>query len=119
LARTKIHSVALTFTPANNATLVEPLNVSKSDIDWEADKQLIKSVEHLAETNIPSFRHITRHASAHTIYENINKITELAKSIGVDIEVKDFNPEQIMENAVLNKIASNISKINGLVKALA
>lgn len=119
LARTKIHSVALTFTPANNATLVEPLEVNKSEIDWESDKQLIKSVQHLAETNIPSFRHITRHASANTIYENINKITELAKSIGVDIEVKDFNPEQIMEKAILNKVATNVSKINSMIKALA
>lgn len=118
LARTKIHSVALTFVPANNATLVEPLNIDKTDTNWKADKQLIKSVQYLSETNVPSFRHITRHASAHTIYENINKITELAKSVGIEIEVKDLHPEQIMERAVMNKIASNVSKINNIVKAL-
>lgn len=117
LARTKIHSVALTFTPANNATLVEPLDLDKSYSDWEADKQLIKSVMHLAETDIPSFRHIERHASAHTIHENILKIKELAKTIGVDIEVKELDPKSIMNQAVMHKIHSNINKINKIVKA--
>lgn len=117
LARTKIHSVALTFTPANNATLVEPLNLDKSDLDWEADQQLMKSVMHLAETNVPSFRHIERHASAHTIYENINKIQELAKSVGIELMIKeDIDPQTIMEKAVLNKISTNVSKINHLIK---
>lgn len=118
LARTKIHSVALTFTPANNATLVEPLNVDKSLADWDKDKKLIKSVMHLAETNVPSFRHIERHASANSIYENINKIKELAKSVGIEIEVKGVEPEIIMKNAVLSKIQTNVNKINELVKAL-
>lgn len=118
LERTKIHSCAITFTPANNATLCEPLNIDKSSIDWESDKQLIKSVMHLAETNIPSFRHIERHASANTIYDNIHKIQELAKSVGVDIEIKDpSTPEDIMNQAVMHKITSNIQKINDLVKA--
>lgn len=117
LARTKIHSVALTFTPANNATLVEPLSIDKSNTDWETDKQLIKSVIHLAETNVPSFRHIERHASAHTIRDNILKIQELAKSLGIEIEIKGGTPEEIMEKAVMHKIATNISKINDLVKA--
>lgn len=116
LARTKIHSVALTLTPANNATLVEPLEINKSSTDWEADKQLIKSVIHLAETNIPSFRHIERHASANTISENIQKIQELAKSLGIEIQVTNSTPETIIENAVISKIHSNISKINNLVK---
>lgn len=118
LARTKIHSVALTFTPANNATLVEPLNLDKSSQDWTSDQQLIKSVMHLAETNIPSFRHIERHASAHTIHDNINKIQELAKTLGIDIEIKESDPEVIMEKAVLNKIAMNVNKINSMVKAI-
>lgn len=118
LARTKIHSVALTFTPANNATLVEPLNLDKSNLNWEADEQLIKSVMHLAETNVPSFRHIQRHASAHVIHEKINKIKELAKSVGIEIDIKqDTNPQTIMEKAVLNKISTNVSKISHLVKA--
>jgi hypothetical protein len=118
LARTKIHSVALTFTPANNATLVEPLNLNKSDIDWEKDKRLIKSVIHLAETNVPSFRHIERHASAHTIYDNIKKIQELAKSLDIEIEIEDTSPESLIKNAVFCKINNNINKINNLLKAM-
>lgn len=118
LARTKIHSVALTFTPANNATLVEPLNLDKSNTDWEADKQLIKSVMHLAEENIPSFRHIERHASANTIHENIQKIQELAKTVGISIEVTESTPENIMNQAVMHKIYDNINKISDVVKAV-
>lgn len=118
LARTKIHSVALTFTPANNATLVEPIHLNKSAVNWEADKQLIKSVMHLAETNIPSFRHIQRHASANTIHENINKIQQLAKHLGIEVEVKIPNPETIMKNAVFYKIENNVKKINQIVKEL-
>jgi len=118
LARTKIHSVALTFTPANNATLVEPLNLDKSSNDWQTDERLIKSVLHLAETNVPSFRHIQRHASANTIYENINKIKDLAKTVGIEIEIKKSEPESIMKQAAINKVANNIEKINALVKAM-
>ena len=119
LAHTKIHSVALTFTPANNATLVEPLNLDKSNnSDWESDKQLIKSVMHLAETNVPSFRHVERHASAHTIHDNILKIQELAKILGIDIHIANSDPKEIMQKAVLNKVASSVSKIRSLVKAI-
>ena len=118
LARTKIHSVALTFTPANNATLVEPVDLDKSHVDWDADKRLIKSVMHLAETNIPSFRHIERHASAHTIHENILKIQELSKTLGIEIEIKNSNPEEIMQHAVLSKVASSVYRMNKLVKAI-
>ena len=118
LARTKIHSVAITMTPANNATLIEPLNLDKSSSNWEADKQLIKSVIHLAETNVPSFRHIERHASANTIHDNIMKIQELAKSLGIDIEVKTSGPTEIMKQALMHKVANNVHKINKLVKAL-
>ncbi|CAB4124991.1 hypothetical protein UFOVP53_47 [uncultured Caudovirales phage] len=118
LAQTKIHSVALTFTPANTATLVEPLNLDKSAQDWAADQQLIKSVMHLAETNIPSFRHIERHASANTILDNISKIKHLAKSLGVDIHVSESTPEVIMKQAAAYKIEQNIKKINELVKAI-
>lgn len=43
LDRTKVHSVALTFTPANKETLAMPLDMAKSDeaVDWEP---LIKSI---------------------------------------------------------------------------
>lgn len=118
LARTKIHSVALTFTPANNATLVEPINLDKSNIDWEADAQLIKSVMHLSETNIPSFRHIERHASASTIIDNINKIKDLAKTVGLDIQIKEASPEQLVKQAAIFKLQNNLKKINSMVKAI-
>ena len=118
LARTKIHSVALTFTPANNATLVEPLEVNKSNTDWEADKQLIKSVMHLAETNVPSFRHIQRHASANSIHDNILKIKEISAQLGIEVNIDLPEPEVIMKNAVFKKVENNVKKINELVKAL-
>ena len=118
LARTKIHSVALTFTPANNATLVEPVDLNKANQDWEADKQLIKSVMHLAETNVPSFRHIQRHASANSIYDNILKIQDLSRELGIDVHIQIPDPEVIMKNAIFKKIENNIRKINKLVKSL-
>lgn len=118
LAQTKLAGVALTFTPANTATLAEPLNLDKSSQDWVKDQQLIKSVMHLAETNIPSFRHIERHASANTILENINKIQELAKSVGLEISVSPASTETIMKGAASYKIEQNIRKINELVKAI-
>jgi len=73
---------------------------------------------HLAETNIPSFRHIERHASASTILENINKIQELAKSVGLEISVSPASTETIMKGAASYKIEQNIRKINELVKAI-
>lgn len=113
LARTKIHSVALTFVPANQATLVEPLNLSKSDVDVEADMTLIKSVLHLAQTNVPSFRHITRAASAEKIEQNINKImTALGSEAPANLK------EELIKASLERKIAENIINIHELGKAL-
>src|SRR5690606_31515828 len=89
LAKTKIHSVALTFTPANQATLVEPLNLEKTSADAAEDGRLIKSVMHLAKTNVPSFRHITRRASADKVIENINKIRDIVKQAGLKTQLVD------------------------------
>lgn len=112
LAKTKIHSVALTFVPANQATLVEPLNLSKSDNDVEADMTLIKSVLHLAQTNVPSFRHITRTASAEKIEQNINKImTALGKEVPTDLK------QELIAASLERRIADNIVTINKLVKS--
>lgn len=50
LDRTKVHSVALTFTPANKQTLAMPVSLEKSDtgaIDWET---LSKSVSVVTDT---------------------------------------------------------------------
>lgn len=113
LASTKIHSVALTFTPANIATLVEPLSLGKSH-DAEADMELIKSVMHLAETNVPSFRHIARDASASKVRTNIEKIAELMKGEScIDVPTK----QEILQYALEAKIQNNVAKIHELVGA--
>jgi GNAT superfamily N-acetyltransferase len=112
LARTKIHSVALTFVPANQATLVEPLNLDKSSYDHDADMVLIKSVLHLAETNVPSFRHIVRNASAEKIEVNINKImASLGKKVALELK------QELIKDSLRNKISENVHLINELVKS--
>jgi len=119
LARTKIHSVALTFTPANNATLCEPTSLIKGDYDREADMQLIKSVMHLAKTNIPSFRSVTRNAQAEKVYSNFLKMNELAKGLGLKTELMlPASVEELVKSSLEEKIKSNINKINELTKAL-
>lgn len=74
LAQTKIHSVALTFTPANMATLVEPVSLDKSAVDEAADMVLIKSVMHLAQHDVPNFRMVAKAASAMKIARNIKQM---------------------------------------------
>lgn len=114
LARTKIHSVALTFVPANQATLVEPLNLEKSEVDAEADMILIKSVLHLAETNVPSFRHIIRDASAEKVENNIN---EIMAALGNDaiIDLK----QELIKDSLKSKIAENVARIHQMVRVEA
>ena len=119
LARTKIHSVALTFTPANNATLVEPISLDKSYVDEVADMALIKSVVHLAETDVPNFRYVTRHASADKVIDNTNKIKELALQLGFEnFSIPDLSHKQIIDHAAEDKIINNVKKINEISKAL-
>lgn len=118
LARTKIHSVALTFTPANNATLVEPISLEKGSYDIAADMALIKSVMHLARTDVPSFRHITRHAQAERISNNLKQANEIASQVGLSTVVPEFTPQELINQAVQYKLTSNINKINKLSKAL-
>lgn len=117
LARTKIHSVALTFTPANNATLVEPTSLSKSNT-WEQDQVLIKSVLHLAKTDIPSFRHITRRASAEKVVNNFEKVRKISQQLGLKTQLPDYSMDDIIQNALSQKIKGNIEKISSLIKAL-
>jgi hypothetical protein len=118
LARTKIHSVALTFTPANNNTLVEPTSLIKSDIDEVTDMLLIKSVMHLAETNIPSFRHIARDASATKVQNNLTKLVDLMKELGIEGEITIPSKSAILEKAIEQKIENNVSKIHELMTKL-
>ena len=117
LARTKIHSCAITFTPANNATLVEPLNLDKSDT-WVQDAILIKSVMHLAKTDVPSFRHITRRASAEKIVNNFDKIKEISKQLDLKTQVSSYTADEIIRNAVIEKIKNNVEKINNIIGGL-
>ncbi len=81
LQSTKIHSVALTFTPANNATLIEPVSLDKSQVDEAEDLILIKSVMHLAKTDVPSFRVIQKAASAAKAARNIKQIQKMLKQL--------------------------------------
>ena len=119
LARTKIHSVALTFTPANNATLCEPVGLAKNAGNFEEDMQLIKSVIHLAQTDIPSFRTVTRNAQAEKIYANFLYMKELAAEMGMKVDLTlPFTPEEMVKGAIEYKIQQNIYKINELTKAL-
>lgn len=118
LARTKIHSVALTFTPANNNTLVEPLNLDKSKINEEADMLLIKSVMHLAQTNVPSFRHIVRDASATRVQRNLLKISKLMRELGIEGSIHIPSKQDILQKAIEHKIYSNVLKIHDMVKLL-
>jgi len=80
LARTKIVGVALTMTPANHATLVEPVTLEKS-ANPEEDERLIKSVLHLATDNVPSFIDISQRLSEEKIVNNVNQIVELVKGL--------------------------------------
>jgi ribosomal protein S27E len=76
---------------------------------------LIKSVIHLAETNVPSFRHIARDASASKVAANIEKIAELIKGTS-DIELP--SKEEILEYALEAKIQGNVAKIHEIVESL-
>ncbi len=118
LARTKIHSVALTFTPANNNTLVEPVSLKKSDYDEASDMLLIKSVLHLAETNVPSFRHIARDASATKVQNNLSKLVDLMKELGIEGDITIPSKRQILEKALEQKIHNNIELIKEQVALL-
>lgn len=118
LARTKIHSVALTFVPANNATLVEPLNLDKSATDEAADMELIKSVIHLAQTNVPSFRHITRDASATKVQNNLLKLVDLMKDLGIEGDITIPSKRQILEKALQQKVYSNMTLIREQIAVL-
>ena len=121
LAATKIHSIALTFTPANNATLVEPISLTKCAPE-PGDEALIKSVMHLARDwdSIPSFRAIERKASSERIYDNLHKISELTKQLkGEELSIRIPSSNEILRSAIQAKIEKNVSKINVLVKKVA
>lgn len=80
LKRTKLKGVALTFAPANNATLVEGLNLKKSNT-WETDEPLIKSLIPLIRTDVPSFIEVADAISEGKIRSNIERIRGLVKAL--------------------------------------
>jgi len=84
LKRTKIKGVALTFTPANNATLVEGLNLAKSAITPQ-DQALIKSMIPLAQDNVPTFIEMADTLSESKIHRNVNKIRSLVKALSAGV----------------------------------
>ena len=100
LQQTKIHSVALTFTPANNATLIEPVSLDKTNVDEEADMLLIKSVMHMAEKEVPSFRVIQKAATAASAAQKIKKIQKLLKQAKQEEEL-DKGVKQALAGAAL------------------
>ena len=118
LARTKIHSVALTFTPANNNTLVEPTSLKKSDYDEVHDMLLIKSVLHLAQTNVPSFRHIARDASATKVQNNLTKLVDLMKELGIEGEIVIPSKQKILQKAIEQKVLNNMEEIRQKMASL-
>lgn len=76
LKRTKIRGLALTFTPANNATLVEGLDLAKSSATSE-EMELIKSFVPAAIVDVPTLVDFSKRISAQKIRENIEKINEI------------------------------------------
>jgi hypothetical protein len=82
LARTKIHSVALTFTPANHATLVEPTSLKKSESE-PLSEEMLKSILPLVQDNVPSFIDVSNRITLQKISSNVKKINDLVKqSVG-------------------------------------
>jgi len=106
LAQTKIHSVALTFTPANMATLVEPVGLDKSAVDQEADMILIKSVMHLAQHDVPNFRMVAKAASAAKIARNIKQMQKA---------IKKMKEEEELEKGKIKNALAGAAMATGLV----
>lgn len=80
LKRTKIKGVAVCFAPANNATLVEGLNLRKSATTVE-EQQLIKSLIPLAKSHVPTFIETADMLSESKISVNVHKINALVKTL--------------------------------------
>ncbi len=76
LARTKIRGLALTFTPANHATLVEGLDLAKSASSTAEDMDLIKSYVPASMADVPTLIDFSKQISMAKIRDNIEKIHE-------------------------------------------
>lgn len=80
LSRTKISGLALTFTPANNATLVEGLGLQKSKMTKE-ERDLINSYVPFAKNNVPNLIQISNNIAIERVTHKINKINNLIKAL--------------------------------------
>jgi hypothetical protein len=80
LARTKISGLALTFTPANNATLVEGLGLHKAAITQD-EKDLINSYIPFAKTKVPNLIEISNNIAIERVSYKVNKINDLLKGL--------------------------------------
>jgi hypothetical protein len=76
LKRTKIRGLALTMSPANNATLVEGLDLVKSAATLE-ELELIKSYVPYAIQDVPSFIDFSQKVSIAKIRHNVEQIHEI------------------------------------------
>lgn len=80
LEKTKISSVALTFSPANASTMVQCISLEKSAPSPE-DELLIKSAMAMAIDNVPTFIDIDKKMQLLKIEQHIDKIKDLKKSM--------------------------------------
>jgi predicted RNA-binding Zn-ribbon protein involved in translation (DUF1610 family) len=80
LKRTKIRGLALTLTPANNATLVEGLDLAKSAPTAE-EIDLIKSYAPHAVIDVPALVDLSQRTSIAKIRDNVEKIHETVSAL--------------------------------------
>lgn len=80
LARTKIRGLALTMSPANNATLVEGLDLVKSAPTLE-EIDLIKSYAPYATVDVPALIDLSKRSSIAKIRGNIEKIHDIVDGL--------------------------------------
>ena len=80
LVKTKIHSAALTFSPANTNTWVSPLTLEKS-CNPQEEERLIKHAMTLIQDDVPTFIDIKKKMDLIKIENNINKLQDLKKAL--------------------------------------
>lgn len=86
LKRTKIRGLALTMSPANNATLVEGLDLAKSAVTVE-ELELIKSYIPHAIQDVPSFIDFSQKFSIAKIRHNVEQIHEMVEGLKKNSDV--------------------------------
>lgn len=116
LARTKIRGLALTFTPANNATLVEGLDLAKSAPTAE-EIDLIKSYAPHAVIDVPALVDLSQRTSIAKIRENVEKIHEtvsaLKKNSNLPESLDKARPFPTAADASYYSIGDNLPQFTG------